>query len=139
MVEEAAEDSVGGQDLARAHRLVHALRHPEHAIPVARVNDQEENLGIREALRLRFELANYLEKLVGAEELLFFVLLPESATPHINPAQVDESALISLPFLYKGRISVIARQFLHLLSFLVAPSRIFRIISGRLKPLKFVH
>ena len=64
MVEEAAEDCVGREDAARAHRLVHTPCHLEHAVPVARVDDQVEDLGVRQTHALRLELADHLQQLV---------------------------------------------------------------------------
>ena len=46
MVEEAAEDGIAGEDSARAHRLIHTLRHLEHAVTVARVNDHVEDVSV---------------------------------------------------------------------------------------------
>jgi len=86
MLEVALEDGVAGQDAAQTHRVVHSLRHLEHAVLVAGVNDHVENLSVRQTHSLRFALANYLKQLIGPEQLLLLLLLPKSATPHVDPA-----------------------------------------------------
>ena len=103
MVEEAAEDGIAGQDATRAHRLVDPSRHLEHAVPIASIYDQVEDLRVGQAHALGFQLADYLQELVCAEELLFLILLPEGAAPHVDPAQVHVGALVS-PILRDVRV-----------------------------------
>ena len=103
MVEEAAEDGIAGQDATRAHRLVDPSRHLEHAVPIASIYDQVEDLRVGQAHALGFQLADDLKELVCAEELLFLVLLPERAAPHVDPAQVHVGALVS-PILRDVRV-----------------------------------
>jgi len=52
MMEKAAEDGVAGQNLARTHRLIHSLGHAEHAIAIARIDNEIENFGVWKTLAL---------------------------------------------------------------------------------------
>ena len=76
MVEEAAEDSIAGQDSTRTHRFIHSPRHLEHSVSVACIDDKVEDFGVGQADTLCLQLADNLKQLVRAEELLFLVLLP---------------------------------------------------------------
>ena len=86
VVEEAAEDGVAGRNATRTHRLVDTPCHLEHPPAHARLNDQVEDLSVGKEDTLGLELADDLEQLIGPEELLFLLLLPERAAPHIDPA-----------------------------------------------------
>ena len=46
VMEEAAEDGIAREDLARAHRLIYTFSHSKHAVAEASVDDKEENLGV---------------------------------------------------------------------------------------------
>ena len=96
MVEEATENGIARKNTAWAHGLVHSPRHFKHTVAVARINNQVKDLGVRQAHTLCLKLLNDLQELICSEELLFLVLLPQSAAPHVDPAQMNESAFISL-------------------------------------------
>lgn len=96
MVEEAAEDGVTWTNTARAHRLIYTARHFEHTEAEAGVYDQVENFGVGQPEHFRLEFADDLEELIRAEELFDFVLLPNGAAPHVDPAKVNVGAFVPL-------------------------------------------
>ena len=60
MMEEASEDGIAGEDTTGAHRFINTSCHFEHAVPVACVYDQVEDLSIGQAHTLGFQLAYHL-------------------------------------------------------------------------------
>lgn len=70
-------------------------------------------------MALCLQFADDLQELIRPEELLLLVLLPESATPHVDPAKVDKGALVSLTLLNEGWLAVISGK-LHSSFFLVS-------------------
>ena len=67
VMEEASEDGVAGQDAARSHRFIHASRHLKHAVAIASVNNQVEDLGVRQAHALSLQLTDHLQQLIRSE------------------------------------------------------------------------
>jgi len=96
--------------VAGAHGLVHSFRHLEHSVAIASVDDEEEYLGVGQAQTLGLELADHLQQLVCPEELLFFVLLKQGTTPHVDPAEVHECALVTPPLRNEGRLAVVLAE-----------------------------